>query len=268
MSRFYIDPSSGLLVPRQRGIVRARHCSMGAPQQALAAYGASSGPADPYFANVVLLLKFNGTNGATTAVDQSAAAHSMSMAGSTKLDSAQAKFGPTSLNLKDASGVGEVTSPDSADWCFGTGQFTVEFWIYLSTAPGTTNRGMISQWQTGSVGWYFGQGNSGQLIFLWSTTGADTPLIGAAWTKTTGVWTHIAADRDASNVLRIYQDGVVLTSSTVTANFFDSTKPLEIGNNNTVASLLPGFMDEIRITKGVARYAGAFTPPTLEFPNS
>jgi hypothetical protein len=52
-----------------------------------------------------------------------------------------------------------------------------------------------------------------------------------------------------------------------TANFFDSTKSLEIGNNN-VANIVPGYMDEIRNTKGVARYAGAFTPSISEFPNS
>lgn len=222
---------------------------------------------DPHFSSVKLLCHFDGANSATSTVDSSSAAHTLSMNGFTKLDTAQSKFGTTSLNMKDASGVGEVLVPDSADWSFGAGQFTIECWVYLSTAPGTVNRAFIAQWISSNIGFYFGQGNSGQLIFLWSTTGSDIPFIGGPWTKTTGVWSHMAVDRDASNVLRVYQDGVVIASSTVGATFFNSTAPLEIGNCNAVAGQTTGYIDELRITKGVARYAGAFTPPTAAFPD-
>jgi hypothetical protein len=108
------------------------------------------------------------------------------------------------------------------------------------------------------------------MSFLWSNSGSGGSFFGGTWSKTQNVWTHIAADRDASNVLRIYQDGAVVASQTVTDTFYNSTSVLEVGDNSgpTASVRFPGRMDEIRITKGVARYAGAFTPPTAAFPNS
>jgi hypothetical protein len=54
----------------------------------------------------------------------------------------------------------------------------------------------------------------------------------------------------------------------VAATFFDSTRTLSIGNDGNLTRGFIGQIDEVRITKGVARYAGAFTPPTAAFPNS
>jgi hypothetical protein len=91
--------------------------------------------------------------------------------------------------------------------------------------------------------------------------------VGGASAPTAGAWYHIAADRDASNVLRLYVNGAVVASATVAATFFNSTRVLYIGNEGGTLSLWQGQIDEVRITKGVARYGGAFTPPIAAFPN-
>ena len=215
---------------------------------------------------VVLLCHFDGTNGQTTTVDSSPAAHALSFSAGITLSTTQAKFGATSLDLSGGGASGCVQTPDSADWAFGSGQFTVELWVQYKSAHGTGNHAFLSQWQA-NTGWYLGQGNSGQLTFIWSTTGSDTPLIGAAWNPNIGQWYHVAADRDASNVLRLYLDGVVVASSTVAATFFDSSAPLYIGSGNgSIANPIPAYVDEARIVKGQAMYGGAFTPPSLPFP--
>lgn len=237
----------------------------GVSQQMLLGGVVAAGATDPNFSSVKLLCHFDGTNGQTTTTDSSSAAHTLTRAGSTTLSSTQAKFGATSSTM--TSGVGCWSTPDSADWAFGSGQFTVEAWVYLTSAPSGT-QSIVVQFSGGSdLGWFLGS-NAGNLRFYYSTTGSDNPSVGAAWSPTLNTWHHIAVDRDASNVLRVYFNGAVLASATVASSFFNSSLALEIGGSIIGWAGLLGFIDEVRITKGVARYGGAFTPPSAPFPNS
>lgn len=215
--------------------------------------------ADPNFANVVLLCHFDGVDQQTTTVDSSSFHRTVGLTGS-KLVTASAKFGASSLTQ----GVGQYANiADSADWDFGAGQFTVEAFVY-PTATISGSRAIVVQWSGGNFAWFFGF-NGNTLNFFYSTTGADFPTVTGAYTPTLNQWIHIAADRDASNVLRIYVDGVVIASATVSSTFFNSTTFLQIGNDGTTTKNFVGNIDEVRITKGVARYGGAFTPPTEQF---
>jgi hypothetical protein len=239
---------------------------MSSSQQALVAAYAQSGPTDPYFSSVKLLCHFDGSNGQTTTVDSSSNARALTAVGAIALSTAQSKFGGSS-SVSASSGSDKLWyAVDSADWHFSSGQFTVEAWVYFSSSPSSV-QGVVSQWgSAGNLGWFFGH-VSGALAFYYSTTGSDNPNVGASWTPTLNTWYHIAADRDASNVLRVYLDGAVHASSTVSATFFNSTSQLEVSGSIAWAGI-EGFVDEIRVTKGVARYVGAFTPPTAAFPNS
>jgi len=227
-------------------------------------YGAAA--TDPNFASVVLLLHFDGANGARTFPDNSLAAHSVTSTGGSawQLTTAQQKFGVSSLQCGTT---GWTSAADSADWAFGAGQFTVECWIRPTSAISGV-RGIVTQFGGSTdYGWFFGF-NGNTLNFFYSTTGTDNPAVTGAYTPTQNVWTHIAADRNASNVLRVYAGGVVLASSTVSATFFDSTRTLRIGDDENLTRQFAGQIDEMRITKGVARYGGAFTPPTAPFPDA
>jgi hypothetical protein len=224
-----------------------------------------SAAADQYFANVVLLAHFDGANGQTTTVDSSPKAHTISRISSAALSTAQSKFGGAAASM--IGGVNCWSSADSADWAFGSGKFTVEGWFYFTAAPSGT-QSLISQWSgSSSLGWFFGFA-AGKLAFYYSTTGSDSPNVTTTWAPSTNAWYHIAVDRDASNVIRVYVDGVVVASATVASAFYDSTLNLELGGSVVGWPSPTGYMDEVRITKGIARYAGAFTPPTSAFPNS
>lgn len=221
---------------------------------------------DPSFSNVVLLCHFDGTNGSTTVVDSSSAAHVITGSASLPLSTAQAKFGASSLSHPTSAG--QITTPDSPDWCFGSGQFTVELWIYPTVAISGTAT-ILAQWIAApNLGWIFGF-NGSSLWFPYSTTGSDVAtFVAGTFVPTVGAWSHIAADRDAGNNTRLYANGAVIANWLVNPTFFDSSAPLYIGNDGSSTQGFVGYMDDLRITKGVARYAGAFTPPTAPFPDS
>jgi hypothetical protein len=241
---------------------------MSALQQMLLAGAVGAGAAtDPNFSSVVLLMHMDGASGSTTYTDSSPSAHTVT--GAVPQSTAAFKFGSASADFASVGDTQYLQTSDSADWAFGSGQFTIESFVRFTTAPnGGTVWGVVTQFGGGSnLGWFLGV-VAGEIGFYYSTSGGDSPHVGAAWAPTTGVWYHVAVDRDSSNVLRVYVDGVVKASATVASTFFDSSRSLIIGNDENANRKLLGYMDEVRITKGVARYAGAFTPPTAAFPNA
>lgn len=210
-----------------------------------------------------LLCHFDGTNGQTTTTDSSASAIALTMQNCV-LSTSSPKFGTACLDLSGGGSTSCVLASDHPSWHFGAGQFTVEAWVRFSTLPGTNTQGIVTQWGGSSqLGWWFGM-FSGSLAFYYSTTGTDNPSVSAAWTPTINTWYHLAVDRDASNVLRVYIDGVVLASATVSATFWNSTRTLKIGNDENNGRRLTGQIDELRISNN-AMYGGAFTPPTGPF---
>lgn len=226
---------------------------------------APTGATDPFFANVVLLCHFDGANGATTTVDSSSSHKTIVLTGAgSVLTTAQAKFGTASLVSTTSCYAALV---DSADWDFGTGQFTIEAFI-RSTSTITNIRVVAGRWAAGSLAWVLRFSAAGLLEFYYSTTGADSPGLASAYVPATNAWVHVVVDRDASNLVRLYADGVVVASATHAATFFASTSTLYVGNDQGTTRAFIGQIDELRITKGVARYGGAFTPPAAPFPDA
>ena len=227
---------------------------------------------DADFASVKLLMGFNGADGSIGSpgmADESGAAKGVAtVAGNAKISTAQSKFGGSSL-LLDGSG-DYLTFPDSADWFFGTNPFTIECWVYYNVI---TDAEFLSQWDTtiGIGSWKFGRTSTFGLVFNFYDDTNTLREVVMAWTPTTGVWYHVAVDRDASGVARSYVNGVMLGKATVPQIVKDSTKALSIGRiDHSTPRYFNGHIEEARITKGVARYAsdGGFTLPTFAFPRS
>lgn len=203
------------------------------------------------------------------ALDSSAAAHTLSFNGGATKSAVQSKFGGSALDMT-AGGAGDgVSTPDSADWSFGAGQFTIEGFVRFTSLP-AGGCAFVSQFgNSPQQGLWFGLNGPTAIAFFYSTTGINLLGTPVAWTPTLNTWYHVAVDRDASNVIRVYVDGVIKGSVTDGSTFVDNTAALWIGNDSRGASRnLPGYIDEVRVTKGVARYAGAFTPPSAAFPDS
>ena len=226
--------------------------------------GAASGVTDPSFASTKLLLGFEATNGSTTFADQSSANRGNATAfGSAQVSTAQFKYGASSLLLNGTTDY--ATFLDSTDWDFGTGAFTIELFVRYATVADAV---FLSYRDAVGLGWRFYRTTSG-LIF--DAEGAPG-TVGVAWTPTAGTWYHVCVDRDAGGAIRVYVDGAMLQKNAAGGGSISNPAiDLHIGRNSASAVFFfNGNMDEIRITKGVARYGSdaGFTVPTAAFPRS
>lgn len=233
---------------------------------------------DPNFAKVKLLMGFEGTNGSTAFVDESGSPHTMTANGNAQITTSQFKMGAGAAAFD---GTGDfISSPDSNDWWISNNggnaaKFTVE--LFARFLVKQTSQALIGQWDNaGAVGnccWFFNITGSGSLQFT-DVNSTSQQTLSAPFAPTLGQWYHLAADRDASNKMRIYVDGSMLISGTNPNTWNNSTNSLTIGRIGTgttfSSSDFNGNMDEIRITAGVARYASdsGFTVPTAAFPRS
>ena len=156
-----------------------------------------------------------------------------------------------------------LSAPDSADWTFGTGDFTLESWINTNALADYV---IFSQWEDASNRWYLRvDARAAQQEIGFYHHGASTSIAVVGVWPALNQWVHMAFVR-ASGVIKIYVDGVSQTLSTNTnpsANLTDIAATLRIGDYNG-GNNLNGYLDEIRISNS-ARYTDNFTPDTTEF---
>lgn len=147
-----------------------------------------------------------------------------------------------------------ITVPDSASWAYGTGDFTIEAWVFPTN---TSTFRLFTQYST-STAQIFIQVGSGNVRFAnLGVTGVDytsTPMV------MTSRWNHIAVVRTGSK-FTTYINGVAAGSLTSTASLADYTTALYIGGMSTGAESLKGYISDFRIVKGSALYFSDFTPP-------
>lgn len=221
---------------------------------------------DPYFDKVSLLLHMDGADGSTVFIDSSPSPKTVTPNGSAQINAAQSVFGGAS-GYFDGSG-DYLSLAASADFGFGLADFTVEAFIYISGGQGT-DRGITDFRATGGndVGTFFIDGSAGNRLAFWH--GAKLGATGQPLALKT--WYHVALSRE-NGVFRCYIDGVQDWARARAVNF-GTSRPLGIGGSVTSgspgagSSPFMGYIDELRITKGVARYTANFTPPDKPFPN-
>ena len=152
-----------------------------------------------------------------------------------------------------------LTVPGSSDWAVGTGDFTIEFWMYQSN--------------NGNENYIFDLGINDTLAFSISSGGNTlrvkmntTTVATKANAVSTNAWSHIAISRSGTT-LRLFQGGQTGAGSVVTdsSNITDSTSTLYIGCKdpaNPTGDHWPGNITNFRWVKGTALYTANFTPPT------
>jgi hypothetical protein len=205
---------------------------------------------DPYFSSVSLLLHMDGSNGSTIFTDSSSSPKTITAYGSTQVSTAQSKFGDASMLLA----VGDYITASSVT--LGTSDFTIEVWIYPSSV--TDYQALISQGDTDSTG-CFVFGLSGSVLYL--TADGSTRYFGSV-SIAANQWTHIAVTRSGSTYT-FFVNGVLDGTATYDLNHTET--PFKIGRGYDGILNYSGYMDELRVTMGVVRYASAFTPPTAAF---
>ena len=212
---------------------------------------------DVYFPKVKLLLPFDGSNAATTTNDESNSTHSVTFAGGAQISTAESKFGGSSLYLNGDSGT-KLTISQSSDFDFGTGDFTIELWIKTSLSNSDSqSRRVIS----------FGDNNATRIQIFLSSDGIDFYDTGSVKVDgdidvADGNWHHVVFARSGTS-LKGFVDGVQSGSTASNSTDYDNAAALTIGAYaSTGLGRVVGYLEDLRITKGLARYTSAFTAPT------
>jgi len=213
-----------------------------------------------------LIVNFNGADAATTYTAESG--QTVTFGGTAQLDTAQKKYGLSSLLLDGNSDY--VTVPDSNDWNFGTGDFTIDMFVRFASLDGTqiiysqyvddNNRIELDHYAGDKMS--FNVTNSSTVKAAYNTPSA----IGL----TINTWYHVAVVRSGTS-LKLYIDGTEITLTETTAistNSLDDVgsalgigaRPGGVGGGR----YFNGWMDSVRVTKGTALWTSAFTPPAGE----
>lgn len=212
--------------------------------------------ADPY---TYLLLHMDGENNGTSFHDSSRFARTMTRGGDTKTVTAQSRFGGASAYFD---GSGDYLSNADAGIALGAGDFTIDFWVRLTA----TSSRVIFDTQT--IGGSSTRPNS---MFLNLSSSSNLVLIhnnanriASSSTLSLNTWYHIAIVRNGTTTT-LYVNGTADgTTTAITANM--STESMVIGMNaSSSSSFYSGYIDEFRLSVGIARWTANFTPPTSAY---
>ena len=186
--------------------------------------------------------------------------------GDAKISTTQSKFGGTSMFFD---GTGDYLFSPTLNVNnlskFLTSNFTVECWIYPTTTSGDrTVICAVNNWSAGAN--YEIELRSGVLFVQ---IGNSITLTSGTTSISANTWTHIALVRSSTTSTTFYVNGVSV-ATTATNWTADEDCPLTIGcfnsNGGSLSNYWQGYIDDLRITKGYARYTTTFTPPTRTLP--
>jgi hypothetical protein len=221
-----------------------------------------TGPFDPMYENVALLLHMDGAQDSTTFVDASNNNFPLTVTGPNfKLTQTEKQFGTASA-VCSASRLATSASPEFA---FGAlDDFTIETWLRMPSFPAYTCIVSKPAIPASSVPmlWFGLIADKLALYF------PSNPTIVASAGCTPNAWHHVVLQR-RGGIHEIYLDGVKVGQSPVAINWGAVAQPLMIGTNADAidAQALTGWLDDFRVTKKFSRYSGTFTPPTEAFPS-
>ena len=232
-------------------------------------WNSGSVPGDIFYSSCSLLMHFSGSDGSTTFVDNSSSPKSFTRYGNAQVSTVQSKFGGSSLYL-DGTGDYITTTYTTTAFDWWTTDYTIECFIYPnnSSSLSTSTPILIGNADPGSGinYWSFGPNNNKQLSFYYFN-GASIFVTSTETTVVINQWNHIAMTKNSTGI-RLFINGVAsVTSASVSGTPQSSVSyPLVIGQINL--SSINAYVDELRITKGVARYTSSFTVPVSAFPDT
>lgn len=228
---------------------------------------------DPNYNNVVLLLPMNGANGSTTFTDYSSSPKAVTVNGGAQISTTTYQWNGSSgyFNGTDA----WLSVPTSV-FTFGTNDFTLEFWLNIANpAVQTWPYTMASSvWSSGG-GFYMvikgtgtGWGGAGLISF----NGAADLTYGPGVESTTAIrgagWKYVAVTRQGVTT-RLFINGI-LESTHTAAGIANYSAPYARIMRSYSPSNAPeyekGYINDLRVTIGTARYTSNFTAPTEPFP--
>lgn len=213
-------------------------------------------------ANTQLLCNFTNAG-----IYDSSFGNNLETVGDAKISTIQSKYGGSSMRFDGSGDYLFIPTADANPLSkFLTENFTVECWAYLTTT-GTSQTIIcaVNNWAAGAN--YNIRVVTGN--FLSVQIGNSITLINGTVAFPLNQWNHIALVRDSATSTKFYLNGSNV-ASTATNWTADEDCPVTIGafntNGSSIGEYWTGYIDDLRITKGIARYTTTFTPPALSFP--
>jgi len=195
--------------------------------------------------------------------------HTVTAYGNAQIDTAQSKFGGAS-GLFDGAG-DYLTTPDSDDWAFGTGDFTIDTWVRFNALPSTNTHAILfCQYVDSSNLYYLSLRNdAGTYYFFYYCVSGGSPVVavaGTSFSPATATWYHAELIRNG-NSWYIAKDGTLSSATTDSDAIPNLAGTVYVGQFGTYAvpHNINGWLDELRVSKGIARHTSNFTPPTSAY---
>jgi hypothetical protein len=250
------------------------------PTALLSTSGSASASAYPSTSNVNTSFAASETsvllNFVNAGITDATAKNDLETVGNAQISTAQSKFGGSSM-LFDGTG-DYISSPGSPLWLNGSGDWTIEGWIYLSSTPATNGFYIYGQdsgaaaIRTMSI--VYNNSTAGSWK-IWATSSGSSWDIAndvtfGSFTLATSTWYHFAVVRNGTN-LKLYIDGTAQGSGSTISGSIQTNTSFNFNafgqfQNLSGSGGFPGYIDDYRITKGYARYTANFTPPTSALP--
>jgi Concanavalin A-like lectin/glucanases superfamily len=208
--------------------------------------------------NTSLLLNFTNAG-----IYDATSKNDLETVGNAQISTAQSKSGSSSILLAQSGTNDYITSPDSPLWQL-TGDFTIEAWIYPTSLSGTNGNIICSQWPGGTATnqcFQFLVNSTGKVSLVYGIGATNAAVTGTSQSAVTNNWNHVAVSRQGSTVRFFVNGNLDTTTGTVSGALNNSTGMLVVGRiNATDLGYFTGYIDDLRITNGVARYTSSFTP--------
>ncbi|MBL7130493.1 MAG: VCBS repeat-containing protein [Candidatus Omnitrophica bacterium] len=202
-----------------------------------------------------LLLHCDGGDGSTNFPDSSVFNHPVTAVGGAQIDAAEYKFGSAS-GLFDGDG-DYLSIPDSNDWDYGSGDFTIDFWVRFNDTA--SENYFYDQYTSPTDSIRFSLSPTNNIIFRAKTGGVNDAYYVYNWSYSSGVWSHLALVRNGTSLL-LFIDGTLVTWTFIYDAIGNNILP-DISADLEIGKYLNGWLDEFRISKGIARWTSNFTPP-------
>jgi hypothetical protein len=152
-----------------------------------------------------------------------------------------------------------LSIPGNAAFAFGTGNFTIEWWQYMTSQPSNPRVFSIGNYASATIGVSI----EGGTFYVWENSGVrfNYSLTADGYLNR---WLHFAISRN-NGTTSIFKNGIQIGSSySDTNNINNTSTALSIGQESTPTanSYFPGYISNFRIVNGTAVYTSSFTPPT------
>lgn len=207
---------------------------------------------------VSLLLHMDGLSGSQNFIDSSLNNFTVTVGGDAQISTTEKRFGSGAGYFDGSGDYLEVAEKEPFD--FGSGDFTIECWVYMPEGGGGT---AIARWGDGNAFFFMVNTAEGIVVYL---NGPNIPEV-TGGVITPDQWHHVCLVRNGTDVKSFIDGQQVGTTATLANPINQVNSLLRIGWDMGVNTQFNGYIDEVRISKGVARYTENFAVPTEPFPN-